>query len=330
MQPNVGPERLAQAAFWYYVQDMTQDEVARRLGVSRSNVSRMLRGAREQGIVRFDVRYPLSRDPELEGLLLDRYRNEGVREVVVAASPRAGASTADESAAVPAVARAAADWFTANLQPGTTLALSWGGTIQTMVDVAYFPRKVDAHVVQLAGETSLDPRHSGHDLVRDLANKLGGRYSYFNAPAFAPSAEAAKALLSSPQVARALEVAKSADVAVLGIGAYDAGTSRLFLDQAKVTDDERREAEREGAVGQICGRFFNRHGRQLDLELHRRILSVDIEDLQAIPTVVVAASGAGKREAVAAALLGGLIQVLVVDHALARALGSGPAYDAVS
>lgn len=325
VQPGLGPERLAQAAFWYYVQDLTQEEIARRLGVSRSNVSRILRAARESGIVRFDIRYPLSRDAELEQVLLSRYQSFGLREIVVAATAGSDASGVNEQAAVLGVARKAVDWLSANVQPGITLALSWGSTIGTIVDVAYFPRKIDVHVVQLAGETSLDPRHSGHDLARNLADRLGGRYSYFNAPAVAPSAEAAGALMGSPQVAHALSVARSADIALVGIGAYNAATSRLFLDQAKASEVEQAEAERKHAVGQVCGRFFGADGHQLDLALHRRVLSVDLADLLAIRTVVVVASGADKGEAVAAALRGGFVKVLVIDRALALVIGRASA-----
>ena len=322
--PGMGPERLAQAAFWYYVQNLKQEEIARRLGVSRSNVSRILSAARESGVVRFDIRYPLSRDAELEQVLLTRYRPHGVQEIIVTAPPTSEHDR-HEQAALLDVARESVAWLAANLRAGMTVGLSWGATIGTIVEAAFFPRKVDVQVVQLAGETSLDPRFSGHDLARDLANRIGGRYSYFNAPAVAPTADAAKALMQSPQVAQALCVARGADVAVIGIGAYNAATSRRFLEQADASATEQAEAERKGALGQVCGRFFDADGRQLDLELHHRVLSVDLEDLQIIPTVVAAASGADKADAVAAALRGGFVNVLVLDRALARAISAASA-----
>jgi DNA-binding transcriptional regulator LsrR (DeoR family) len=192
--------------------------------------------------------------------------------------------------------------------------------MQTVVDLAYVPRRVGALVVQLAGEVSLDARHSGHDLVRDLADKLGGRYSYFSAPAVVSTPDLATALLESPQVRHALTLARSADVALLGIGEFDQGTSRIFLDHAELSEREREEARAKGAAGQLCGRFFDRSGHQLDLAVHRRILSLNLDEIAGIPTKVIVAGGAAKTAPTAAALRGDLIDVLIVDDELGRGL----------
>jgi deoxyribonucleoside regulator len=317
--PTSEPERLAQIAYWYYVQELSQDAIAARIGMSRSNVSRMLRTARERQIVRFDIRYPLARDKGLEERIAARFADTSLREVVVASSAAERHLDPDRSAQL-TLARAAGDWLATHLEEGTTLGLSWGGTMQTVVDLAYFPRRIDALVVQLAGEVTLDARHSGHDLVRDLADKLGGRYSYFSAPAVVATPELAAALLESPHVRHALTLARSADVALLGIGEFDEGTSRVFLEHAEPSDPERDEARSKGASGQLCGRFFDRTGRQVDLALHRRILSLDLDEVARIPTKVIVAGGAVKRASAAAALRGDLIDVLIVDDELGRAL----------
>lgn len=77
MPPTSETERLAQVAYWYYVQELSQDAIAVRIGVSRSNVSRMLRTARERQIVRFDIRYPLALDNALEQRITDRFTGTG-------------------------------------------------------------------------------------------------------------------------------------------------------------------------------------------------------------------------------------------------------------
>jgi deoxyribonucleoside regulator len=325
MASRVGIERLAQAAFWYYVQDLGQDEVARRLGTSRSNVSRLLRAAREQGVVRFEIAYPVNRNAALEQRLLTTFAAYGVREVVVArnAVDQDGPGPATDEAGVFTVARAGAEWLRHNLQDGSTLALFWGGTIKTLVDVARFDHKIDAHVVQLAGEWSNNPHFSGHDLVRDLARKMGGRHTYFNAPAVAASAAEATALVGGSQVDNALALARSADVAIVGVGSFPTGTTEQFLTHAGATDAEIDEATRAGVVGQIVGRFFDAAGEQVELQLHRRVVSVDLSDLRRIPSVVVVSSGTTKRASVLGALRGRLVDVLIVDESLGRALLNG-------
>lgn len=320
MTPRTGVERLAQAAFWYYVQDLSQDEVARRLGTSRSNVSRLLRSAREQGVVRFEILYPIQRDLELEDRLHSRFAANGLRSVIVTRGSGEEGRSTDRQVGVLAVARAAADWLQENLRDTQTLGLFWGGTIKTMVDVAQFDRKIDAHVIQLAGEWSNDPRQSGHNLVRDLAVKLGGRYTYFNAPAVAANQSDADSLMAGPHVANALNAARAAQVAILGVGAFLADTTRIFLDHAHVTAEEIAEAENKKVVGQLAGRFFDHDGRQVDLALHRRLVSLDLDEVRQVRTIVAIASGRGKEAAVRGALRGGLVDVLISDTDLAAAL----------
>jgi deoxyribonucleoside regulator len=176
------------------------------------------------------------------------------------------------------------------------------------------------HVVQLAGEWSNDSRRSGHDLVRDLAVKLGGRYTYFNAPAFAATTADADALLGEPQVAASLALARAADICVLGVGRFITETTKRFLTQANATDAEIREARENHVVGQLAGRFFDAEGKQVDLAIHRRLVSLDLTDLRTTRTIVVLAAGPAKKAAVEGALRGGLIDVLVCDRDLAEAL----------
>ncbi|MGH3626947.1 MAG: sugar-binding domain-containing protein, partial [Sciscionella sp.] len=180
MTRHADSETLAQIAYWYYVQELSQDEIAQRIGVSRSQVSRFLRAARQQRVVRFHIQFPTTRNSDLEAGIRQRFRATPLREVIVARSPAAGDVDSAE-AGIMTVARAAADWLPHHLEVDMVLGLSWGGTIQMVVDLIEFSRPIDVRVVQLAGEISLDPRHSGHDLVRDLADRIGDRRNYFDA-----------------------------------------------------------------------------------------------------------------------------------------------------
>lgn len=311
-------ERLAHAAFLYYIQGQSQAEIAATLGVTRSNVSRMLTAAREQYIVRFEITYPLDRNPTLEKVLSSRFAADGIRDVIVVSTRDSGVGQVSHG--LLNVGQACSAWLESNLQPQQRLGLCWGSTIEAMVESSHFDRRVDVEVVQMAGELSIDSRFSGHDLVRNLAQKIGGRYRYFNAPATTPDKATALALAHSPQVAEALTAARACDVAIVGVGQFGEGSSNLFLKRAEASPAEIQEAADHSAVGQICGRFYDRSGTQLDLSIHGRILSLDLEDLRKIKNVVVVASGAQKAEAVRAAFRGGFVQVLIIDDSLARAL----------
>lgn len=320
MPPRMSQERLAEVAYWYYVEGLGQDEVASRVGTSRSNVSRLLRAARDQGIVRFEIVYPTRRDLSLERRLLQRFAPDGISSVMVAGSPSERDELSVDQTGLLAVGRCAADWLETNLRDGETLGLFWGSTARAMVDVAHFDRRVDAHVVQLAGEWSNNPNRSGHDLVRDLAVKLGARYTYFNAPAFAATKTDADALLAEPQVAESLALARSTNLCLLGVGSFLAGTTEMFLKQANASEAEIAEARDKGVVGQLAGRFFDSNGAQVELALHRRLVSLDLKELREAKTIVVVATGAEKRQAIMGALRGRLIDVLICDRHLADSL----------
>jgi deoxyribonucleoside regulator len=317
---RVSAETLAKAAYWYYVQDLSQKEVARRLGTSQSNVSRLMRAAREQGVVKFEIAYPIHRELDLEDALRSTYHDFGVRDVIVSQVFSDHDHSGNQQAGMLSVARSSAEWLQDNLLDGQTLGLFWGTTVKAMVDIARFDRRIDAHVVQLAGEWSVDPGLSGHNLVRDLGDKLGGRYTYFNAPAVAATAEEADSLLVTPEVKRSLDLARHADIALLGIGSFPTDTTRTFLDLARATKAEVDEAERKQVVGQFAGRFFDDQGKQVDLAIHRRLVSLDLAEVRGIPTIAAVAHGEGKTTAVRAALHGGLIDVLIVDPVLGRCL----------
>lgn len=315
-------ERLAHAAFLYYIEGLSQADVARVLGVTRSNVSRMLSAAREQYIVRFEIAYPLDRDPVLERRLASRFSSEGVRDVIVVPSRNTGVGRISHG--LLAVGQACCSWLDINLKDQQRLGLCWGSTMEAMVESAHFDRRIDVEVVQIAGELSIDSRFSGHDLVRNLAEKLGGRYQYFNAPAITPDELTAKALTKSPQVSSALASARACDVAIVGIGQFGMGSSDLFLRRAGASDAEIQEAQDSGAVGQISGRFYDTAGKQIDLSINRRVLSLDLAEITAIETVVAVASSVDKAEAVRAAIRGGLVNILVVDDLLAQELAILP------
>ena len=311
-------EKLAHVAFLYYVQGLSQADIAQIMGVTRSNVSRMLTAAREQYIVRFEIDYPRTRILEREQQLLSAFEGTGVREVIVTPAKEIGDLRFSQG--LLSVGQACCGWIESNMSDDQTLGLCWGSTIESMVESAHFNRRVNVDVVQIAGELSIDSRFSGHDLVRNLAHKLGGTYQYFNAPAAAVDGPTANALARSPQVARALDSARGSDVVIVGIGQSGEGSSNLFLERVGASAAEVQEVKYSGAVGQLSGRFFDKEGRELDLQINRRLLSLDLHELRKIKTVIAVASGERKGAAVRAAIQGGLVDVLIIDEPLSLRL----------
>ncbi len=305
------PALLAKAARLYFLDDRSQDDVAAILGTTRSNVSRMLKQARDLGIVEIRILDPAGRDHELELALRDRFGLADVR--VFEAAP--------ETDVLSGVGRLAARWLEETVRDGQVVALSWGHTLQAMVRAVDGLARRDVEVVQLVGGLSaLDSALTGQELVRELSERMGARHRYLHAPALFGSAEALTLLLREQTIADALDAAKRADMALVGIGAAGIGSSAALLDALGLTPAERAELEAGGAVGDVCCRYYDLDGQEVPSVVNQRVLAVTLDDLRAIPTVAGVAAGPEKAPGILGALRGGIIDVLICDQQAARSV----------
>ena len=311
MPPLRDPALLAKAARLYFVDDRSQDDVAAILGTTRSNVSRMLKQARDLGIVEIRIVDPTGRDQELEAALRERFGLADAR--VVEAGPGADV--------LAAVGQVAARWLDETLRDGQVMALSWGQTLQAVVQATEGLSRRDVEVVQLVGGLSaLDSHLTGQELVHELSERMGARYRYLHAPALFGSAEALAMMLREQAIAGALDVAKQADVAMVGIGTPGIGSSEALLGALGLTPAQRAEFDASGPVGDVCGRFYDLSGREVRSVVAERVLAVSLDDLRAIPTVAGVAAGADKALGILGALRGRIVDVLICDQAAARSV----------
>jgi DNA-binding transcriptional regulator LsrR (DeoR family) len=305
------PALLAKAARLYFLEDRSQDDVAAVLGTTRSNVSRILKQARDLGIVEIRIVDPAGRDQELELALRTRFGLTDAR--VLEATP--------ETDVLAGVGRLAVRWLDDTLRDGQVVALSWGQTLQAVVRAVDGLSRRDVEVVQLVGGlSSLDSALTGQELVRELSERMGARHRYLHAPALFGSAEALTLLLRERTIAGALDAAKAADIAVVGIGAPGIGSSEALLDALGLRPAERAEFDASGAVGDVCARFFDLSGREVRSVVAERVLAVTLDDLRAIPVVAGVAAGPEKALGILGALRGRIIDVLICDQAAARSV----------
>jgi DNA-binding transcriptional regulator LsrR (DeoR family) len=306
---------LIKAARMYFLDGRSQDDVARALGTSRSNVSRMLTAARAQGIVEIRVHDQISREKDLEQALDERFHLEHVQ----VAAFRPGVD------ALAAAGDLAAQWLDESLRDGHVLGLSWGTSLQAMVESFSVDQPRSVEVVPLVGGLSTaDSLVAGQELVRELAGRLGATYRYLHAPALLRSEIARDALLAEPAVADALHRARTADIAMVGIGAVGTGSSSEMLDGLGLSASERKAFLATKPVGDTCCRFFDADGQAIRGVVQDRVLAVDLEDLRRIPTVIGVATGVEKAPGVLGALRGELVDGLIIDASLALALLSEP------
>ena len=304
-------EQVVKAARMYFLDGRNQEDVARVLETSRSNVSRMLSAARSLGIVEICIQDGLGRDADLEHALCERFGLAHVR--VATFRPHADAVTA--------AASLAAEWLDDRLRAGQILGLSWGVALRAVVSAVSVsgPRHLEV-VPLMGGLPAANSAVAGQELVRDLAGRLGATYRHLQAPALLRSEQARDALLAEPSIAAVLAQARSADIALVGIGTVGVGSSVQVLEGLALSPAEHEAFMAENPVGNICCRFFDSQGQTVGGVVDDRVLAVGIDDLRRIPTVVGVATGCQKTAGVLAALHGGIIDGLITDAVLAHSV----------
>jgi DNA-binding transcriptional regulator LsrR (DeoR family) len=311
MPPPRDQQFLVKAARLYYEEGRSQNEIANTLKVSRSSVSRMLAAARERGIVRIQINDPTGRDMDLETELATRF---GLRDCRVAETHRGDRPLSR-------VGDLGARWLLDSLQSGQEVGISWGHGVQAVVRHVPDEGGLDVEVLPLVGGLSVvDSAITGEELVRDLSGRVGGRFQRLHAPALLTSKAGRDVLLAEPTVQRTLEAARRVQVALVGIGSAGQGSSAALVRAMNLTDDERAAFESAHPAGDVCARFFDADGVPVTGPTDDRVLAVSLADLAAIPLVAGVAAGPEKAAGVLGALRTRVLDVLVCDSSLARAL----------
>jgi deoxyribonucleoside regulator len=304
---------LAEVARAYYEQELTQEEIAKEFGVSRSQISRYLAGARARGVVQIRVVAPDARNRALETALKKRFGH--LQQVVVAS-----VFTERESSIRMAVARAGARLVEQVVSADSVVCFGAGRTLAHLVRLLSPVELPGVTVVQAMGNAG----HQGLEIdynaiAQAAAAAFGGRAYQINAPAIlGPGASAVEIEASSPQIAQALRLARSADVYVIGVGTLS--LDEIYVSTGLIKESDLRALGREGAVGDICGNFIDDRGRPLPGSFRDRLVGVRLEDLRRARLALACAGGEDKVAAVYGALVGGWINGLVTDELTAKSV----------
>ena len=302
---------ILQAARLYYEDNLTQQQVAQELGVSRPTVSRLLAQARQEGIVQITVVDPFATFEELETRLEKAFH---LRQAVVAAGEGASGELLRRRLGL-----ATAKYLRSTLNNSDRVGIGWGRTLHAVVEALGTERRAEVQVFPLIGGLGqISPSFQVNDLARGLAEAFVGSWLALYAPAFVGDPSTCQALFQVADVEAVIQSWPKLDVALIGIGhfALQRQSSMLFagyMDAALLL-----ELERRGAVGDLCGRFFDAQGQQCLLE--PGVIGISLEQLKALDHVIGVAGGEEKVAAILGALRGGCLNVLVTDTVTAEAI----------
>jgi DNA-binding transcriptional regulator LsrR (DeoR family) len=312
---------LALTAKLYYVDELPQNEVAKIVRLSQSQVSRMLTLARTRGIVRISVDKVAVRNHELEERLAEVF---DLHRAIVIASIEDGKGDMETG-----LGCAQSSDLVEVLRAAKVIGVTGGRTLSHFIRaIGRGPVGESPIVMPLIG--SFGPQLSSLDAVelsRALARRLGGQSYLINAPAYPNDAATRDLFLRHGDIQAVWKLFDRMDVAMVGValvedvGAVEAG----LLDHMEL-----ERVSKSGAVGTIAGRFFDAEGRECRSTFRERVLSIDLDVLRRVREVIGMSHGAKRAGVVRAAVRGGIVKTLVVDSTCATAVlgddkpGGGP------
>ncbi|MDO4499756.1 MAG: sugar-binding domain-containing protein [Erysipelotrichaceae bacterium] len=298
-------ELLCEVARLYYEQGLTQQDISNRLFISRSSVSRLIKEARETGVVEITIHYPYDRMRILEYEFQNRFHLDDIRI--------SDSENMDEDEDFSAVTKMGASYVNSLLRDDMVLGVTWGksvsATLKELKPVNYLPR---LNVVQMAGSVDAsNPSIDGPDIVHSVANKYGSKYRYIPVPLAVENKLIRDSLLNNVNVKETLQLAENANVMVTGIYGISEWSSFLKKEEVKYLKDH-------GAVGHICGHYYDADGKLLEMPvLDDRTICAGNKIFSDILFRLGIAANPNKATAVLAALRGGLVNALVTNTSTA-------------
>jgi DNA-binding transcriptional regulator LsrR (DeoR family) len=300
----------ARAGWLYYVAGNNQEEIARKLGVSRQTAQRLVSLSVSEGLIKVRLDHPIGRCMELAEKLRSRYALDFIE--VVPTDP-------GSSSTILGLAQAAAAEIERRLKGDEPiiLGLGTGRTLKAAID-QLSPIDAPQHkIVSLTGNIAPDGSAAYYNVIFSMAEAVKARSFPMPLPVIASSASEREALHSQPMVRDTLSLAAKADVTFLGLG--DLGPEApLYLD-GFISEAELKALQKAGAIAEILGWAFDASGKLVDGLTNDRVASAPLPSRES-SLVVAIAMGKQKLPGIRAALNRRLVNGLLTDEATAEGL----------
>lgn len=289
----------------YYIEGLSQEEIAKKIHVSRPSVSRLLKACIQEGIVRIKIDDISSFGSEMGKRIVDTY---GIDKAIVV--PPGHSLEADKER----VGQAAAEYVESLLSPGMLIGIAWGTTIHSFVNSIKQSSTINADVIQLVGGVgNITNDTDANMMALALAKALHGDSYILQAPFMVKSKILRDLLMEEPHIKSYFEKIKQTDIAIVGLGSTRPELSAQFR-SGHINLEDSQKLISEGAVGDICGRYIDINGHHCHSSLSDRVIAVSLDMLKRIPKVIGVATGEKKADIIVGALRGRYIDVLITDE----------------
>jgi DNA-binding transcriptional regulator LsrR (DeoR family) len=298
---------LVKVSRLFYLKSLSQKEISAKLGISRPQVCRMLREAREQGIVKITISAPGGSEDFLSERLESAF---GLRNAFVYKTPEVGADKSFYEQSARDLKPSFRKYPRIAVMSGRTLS----GISRSLSDIG----KTGNSFVPLAGVSgSRGQEFQANEIAREMAVRAGGSYATLNTPLLVQNPELRTLLCQDPMIRDILEEGKNADLVLAGAGSVDEN-SGSFRSGAYLKEDI-KVLKDMGIAGSMCCSFFDRNGNFMEPEISRRLIGVRLTELRKA-LIWVFAGDYADTQALLGALKTGRVAILSVTCAKAQAV----------
>jgi DNA-binding transcriptional regulator LsrR (DeoR family) len=302
---DASTDLLTEIAVAYYQDGSTQEEISKKFGVSRAKIGRLLKQARDEGIVEITVKYHPVFSAKIEQRLVEQF---GVKRALIALDQ------VDEDAQRSQVAGLVSNYLAQTLKNGMVVTVGQGRNVSAVAQYTGVISPRDCKFV--CGIGGIHPRgglFNADHICRQLAKKYGGTSETLYAPAYAETKDQKLAFMQNSTVKQTLDLARKADVAIVGIG--DMSENSYMVDLGWFTADEVVQSRlQQGVVGDFAGYdFFDIEGETANTVMSDRVIGLGIEEFRPIAEVIAIAAENSKPMALLGALRNGAVDVIATS-----------------
>ena len=293
---------MVKISWYYYMEEMTQQAIADRLGISRMRVIKLLEKARQTGVIQFHISSSFDKRHSLEAALMEKYHLKDCYAVP---------TNPDASGVNDTIAKAASIYIGNHITDNCYINFGYGDTSSRTI--AYLARNLEtsASFVSLTGGVSYYLPSSG-------SNIFNAKLYLIPSPLIMSSPEMAAAIRQESSIKEVSDMIKLASMTIVGIGAMD--DDATIVKSSILSHNDFLLLNMKGAVGDIICHFIDRDGNLVDTEVDSRLVSVPLSTLNQLENVIGVAAGTHKVSAIAAALKGGYLDILITDERTAEML----------
>lgn len=302
---------IVKIAIYYYIDNMNQIQIAKKLDISRPMVSRYLQKAKDLGIVNIHINDQNYHIAQMETKIEEEF---GIEKAII--TPTLELS---EEETLLSVVRSSINYLKEQFQEHHNIGISWGNTLRILA--REFPYESFNHLnfVPLIGGMGNQyiPYHS-NQICYDLMNKFQCNSNFFYGPALIKDKTLMKTLKENDTIKEVMNRGKNVDMALIGISTPY--INNIMKEVKYLTDDNLAEIKQLHGIGDLNSRIFDKDGNEIDCVINRSVLGLSLEDIKSIPHVVAISSGNEKKEAILTALQSGVIDVIITDEQVGKYL----------